>query len=65
MFSGIEVNSEILSEKTDINKANIVKKIGTSPDCHLFIRGKEWKIVKEKIAKGEVMFSYKSWFMVI
>ena len=38
MFSGIEVNSEILSEKTDINKANIVKKIGTSPDCHLFIR---------------------------
>lgn len=38
IFSEIEVYSSILSEKVDIKKANIVKKIGMSPDCHLLIR---------------------------
>ena len=38
IFSEIEVYSSILSEKVDIKKANIVKKRGMSPDCHLLIR---------------------------
>ena len=38
IFSEIEVCSSILSEKVDINKANIVKKIGMPPVCHLLIR---------------------------
>ena len=37
-FEEIEVHSSILSEKVDINKANIVKKIGMSLDCHLLIK---------------------------
>ena len=37
IFSEIEVYSSIISEKLDINKANIVKKIGMPPDCHLLI----------------------------
>ena len=42
-FSGIEVNSEILSEADESNNASIVKGIGRSLVCHLFIGNKNIK----------------------
>ena len=57
IFSEIEVYSSILSEKVDIKKANIVKKRGMSPDCHLLIRISLWLKLNYKIMprpKGSV-----------